>query len=207
MPRLVIATHNAGKMREFDAMRRLLADEFPFFPAYELLSLTEWGGTSPEETGTTFIENAVLKARAAAALTGMPALADDSGLEVAGLGGAPGVYSARYAGEPANDANNNAKLLATLADMRQPDRRARFVCALALVRHADDPTPLLAEGYWSGEILPQPRGAAGFGYDPLFFSLAHGRSAAELSIEEKLRVSHRTMALQALLTQLRNHPI
>ncbi|WP_407275773.1 RdgB/HAM1 family non-canonical purine NTP pyrophosphatase [Halothiobacillus sp. DCM-1] len=207
MPRLVIATHNAGKMREFEAMRRLMAEEFPFFTSYELLSLTEWGRGAPEETGDTFLANALLKARAAAALTGLPALADDSGLEVAALGGAPGVYSARYAGESANDASNNAKLRMALASQPNPDRRARFVCALALARHADDPKPLLAEGYWDGEILTEPRGAGGFGYDPLFFSTAHRRGAAELSIEEKLRVSHRTVALHALLNQLRDQPL
>ena len=207
MPRLVIATHNAGKMREFDAMRGLMAEEFPFFMSYELFSLTEWGRGAPEETGTTFIENALLKARAAASLTGLPALADDSGLEVAALGGAPGVYSARYAGEPANDARNNAKLVETLAAMRQPDRRARFVCALALVRSAQDPQPLVAEGYWQGRILDTPRGAAGFGYDALFFSPELGLSAAEMSAEQKLRISHRTVALRALLEQLQNRPL
>ncbi len=207
MPRLVIATHNAGKMREFDAMRRIMADEFPFFTSYELLSLTEWGRTAPEETGNTFAENALLKARAAAALTGLPALADDSGLEVAALGGAPGVYSARYAGDGADDAKNNAKLLAALTNVPAAKRHARFVCTLALVRHANDPAPLLADGFWHGAILTEAHGAGGFGYDPLFLSPDHGRSAAELAPAEKLRVSHRTMALHALLTQLCNRPL
>jgi XTP/dITP diphosphohydrolase len=153
-----------------------------------------------EEPHCTFVENALAKARHASQLSGQPALADDSGLCVAALGGAPGVYSARYAGEPKSDARNNEKLLAELGD--NPDRRAHFVSVIVLVRHADDPQPLIAEGEWHGEILPALRGEGGFGYDPLFNVPEFGKTAAELDADTKNSVSHRGRAMQQLSARL-----
>ena len=187
---LVLASHNAGKLKELQAM---LGD------AVRLRSIGEFSSVEPEETGLSFVENAILKARNAARLSGLPALADDSGLAVDHLGGAPGIYSARYAGG-AGDAANNAKLLAALKDVPDAERGAQFVCALALVRHADDPLPILCEGLWRGRILHAPRGEQGFGYDPLFWVEECQRSAAELPVAEKNRLSHRARAM-ALLKQ------
>ncbi len=192
MRQLVLASGNVGKLKEF---RRLL----------EPLGLIvtpqgELGVSEAEEPHHTFIENALAKARHAAQWTGLPALADDSGLCVEALGGAPGVQSARYAGEPKSDVRNNEKLLAELAD--QPDRRAHYACVLVLCRHAADPEPLIAIGDWWGEILALPRGSGGFGYDPLFFDPQFGLSAAELDLERKNRVSHRGKAMAALLSLL-----
>jgi XTP/dITP diphosphohydrolase len=202
---LIVATSNPGKLREF---RDLLAN-FPF----ELHSLDELGIVPPEESGTTFLENAMLKARhasttaAAAGIGGastqaVAALADDSGLEVDALGGAPGIFSARYAGEGAGDAANNAKLIAALAGIPAERRRARYRCALVLVLGEADAAPLIAEGVWEGTILDSPRGAGGFGYDPYFFLADKWRTAAELDPEEKNRLSHRGIALRALREQL-----
>jgi XTP/dITP diphosphohydrolase len=149
----------------------------------------------------TFVENALAKARHAARLTGLPALADDSGVCVNALGGAPGVYSARFAGEPKSDARNNAKLVAELAG--QADKSAYYYCVLVYVRHADDPQPIIADGRWNGEIIDTPRGANGFGYDPYFLLPAAGKTAAEMSPQEKNGISHRGQALRALVEKLR----
>lgn len=192
---LVLASQNPKKAAELAALLAPLG--------HSVRSLSEWTAEAPEETAPSFVENALIKARHAARLTGLPALADDSGLEVAALAGAPGVYSARYAGEPSDDDANNRKLLAALASVPAGQRQARFVCALVYLRHADDPVPLIALGTWPGEILDAPRGSAGFGYDPLFGIPGLGKSAAELSAREKARISHRGRALRSLLRQLR----
>ncbi len=197
MPRrpLIVATRNPGKLREF---RELLAD-VPF----ELRGLDDLKIVSPEETGASFAENALLKARHAAAAAGdIAAIADDSGLEVDALGGAPGIYSARYAGPAADDAANNAKLKQALAAIPLEARTARYRCALAFVCCSGDPAPLLAEGVWEGFILDAPRGAGGFGYDPFFWLPDLGVSAAQLAPEDKNRLSHRGLALKALREQL-----
>lgn len=196
--RLIVATGNPGKLAEF---RDLLA-ESPF----ELTSLGELGLPSPDETGATFLENADLKVRHAARESGLPALADDSGLEVDALGGAPGVLSARFAGPQANDAANNAKLIAALHALDpqcapQP-WRARYRCVLVLVRHADDPAPLIAEGLWEGVIVATPLGSGGFGYDPHFWLPELGATAAQLDPASKNRLSHRGLALRALRARL-----
>ena len=191
---LVIATANLGKLREF---RSLLAG-LPF----ELTSSGELGISSPEETGATFLANALLKARHAANLSGSAAVADDSGLEVDALAGAPGIFSARYAGPAADDAANNAKLIAKLADVAPAQRRAHYRCALAFVESAQDKTPLVAEADWEGFILDAPRGGGGFGYDPYFWLPEQGKTAAELPPAEKDRLSHRGKAMRALREQL-----
>ncbi len=193
-PRIVLASQNAKKARELQGLLAPLG--------CEVLPLSQFTDVAPDETAPTFIENALIKARHASRISGLPAIADDSGLEVAALNGAPGVYSARYAGEPSSDAANNAKLLQALAGVPDAERGARFISALAWLRHADDPVPVLAVGTWPGRILHAPRGEGGFGYDPLFLDLQLGRSAAELSAEEKGRVSHRGRALRSLLRQL-----
>ena len=194
--RIVLATHNAGKVRE-------LADPLTEF-GVEVLGLSSFPEIGEiEETGTTFEENALIKARAVAALTGLVSVADDSGLEVDALSKAPGVYSARYAGEPKSDARNNEKLLTELASFPEPaQRRAHFVCVLVLVRSADDPQPLIAEGECPGEILTAPRGEGGFGYDPLFWLPAFGQAMAELSAEQKNQISHRGQAIARLVEHL-----
>jgi XTP/dITP diphosphohydrolase len=191
---LVIATGNLGKLREF---RSLLAG-LPF----ELTSSAELKLPSPEETGATFLANALLKARYAANLSASAAVADDSGLEVDALNGAPGIYSARYAGEGADDAANNAKLLRALAGIPHEQRRARYRCALVFIQSAADAAPLIAEADWQGFILDAPRGAGGFGYDPYFWLPELGKTAAELPPSEKNRLSHRGKALCALREQL-----
>jgi XTP/dITP diphosphohydrolase len=190
---LVVATGNAGKLREF---RSLLAG-LPF----DLVSQAQLKVAAPEETGSSFAENALLKARHAAAATGEAAIADDSGLEVDALGGAPGIYSARFAGPDADDGANNAKLLAALAGAPAAGRGARYRCALAFVDAAAN-TELRAEGIWEGIILDAPRGTGGFGYDAYFWLPALGMTAAELDPREKNRHSHRGMALRALRGQL-----
>lgn len=191
--RLVLASDNRGKLAEFQA---LLGDAWTLLPQGAL------DVPPAEETGDTFTANALLKARHAARLTGLPALADDSGLEVDALGGAPGVRSARYAGEAADATANNRKLLEALAGVPQERRTARFRCVLALVRHAEDPAPLLAEGSWEGRIALAPRGAGGFGYDPVFIDVATGLVAAELDPAEKNARSHRGRAARALAVLL-----
>jgi len=195
--RWVLATSNRGKAAELSA---LLADAGL---ELEVTAQSELGVEAPPETGATFVENALLKARHAARITDLPAIADDSGLVVPALGGAPGVRSARFAGEHADDRANMAKLLAALS-APSLDRSARFHCVLVALEHADDPAPLIASGSWSGRIAPTPKGAGGFGYDPVFFDPASGRTAAELSAAEKNRVSHRGAALRALVELLKN---
>jgi XTP/dITP diphosphohydrolase len=190
--RLVVASANPGKLSEF---RNLLIDE-PF----DLTSLGELKLPSPEENGATFLDNAILKARHAARSSGFAAIADDSGLEVDALGGAPGVYSARFAGAHGDDAANNAKLVAALRALGQfaEPWPARYRCVLALMRDADDPAPLIAEGVWEGAIVARPRGSGGFGYDPHFWVPQLSMTAAELAPEQKNRLSHRGAALRAL---------
>jgi XTP/dITP diphosphohydrolase len=195
---LVIATGNAGKLREF---RSLLAG-LPF----ELTSSADLKLPSPEETGTTFLANALLKARHAANLSGAAAVADDSGLEVDALKGAPGIYSARYAGAGADDAANNAKLLRELAGLPLERRGARYRCALVFVRNAADAAPRIAEADWEGFILNAPRGGGGFGYDPYFWLPDLEKTAAELAPSEKNQLSHRGKAMRALRDQLAAQP-
>ena len=192
--KLVLASGNAGKLVE---LRELLGDGFELHPQ------SEFGVSDADETGLSFIENAILKARHAARATGLPALGDDSGLCVDALHGAPGLYSARYAGTHGDNQANIDKLLRELDGIDDARRGARFVCVLALVHSADDPMPLVAEGIWEGLILHARAGANGFGYDPVFFSPAHGCSAAELPAEVKNRDSHRGLALAKLRTLLR----
>lgn len=190
MRKLVLATSNAGKLAE---LRPLMADA-----GYELVTQGELGVCDAVEDGRTFVENAILKARHASAATGLPALADDSGLVVDALGGAPGLLSARYAGVHGDSAANIAKLLAALHHVPGEARSAHFYCVLVLLRHADDPQPLIAEGSWHGRILGAPRGEGGFGYDPVFLDTARGVSAAELDPDTKNRISHRGQALARL---------
>lgn len=196
---LVLASHNAGKLGE---MRALLAD----LP-WRLRSAADFVLEEPAETASTFVENALIKARHVAAATGLPALADDSGLVVEALGGAPGVRSARYAGEGASDAANIQRLLAATERLEGAARACRFVCVIVLLRSADDPMPLIAEGVWQGRLLRVPRGVGGFGYDPVFLDAASGRSAAELSPEQKNAVSHRGQALRLLRARLTGQPM
>jgi len=193
--RVVLATGNRGKIAEMNA---ILADI-----GWIVVPQTLLGVAPADETGTTFEANALLKARHASAATGLPALADDSGLEVDALGGAPGVYSARYAGSGATDAENNAKLLAELGDVASP-RTARYRCVIAYVRQADDDTPVLAQGVWSGSIAREARGSGGFGYDPLFVVAddPQQRTAAMLDAAHKNAVSHRAQALAELRHRL-----
>ena len=192
--RVVLASSNAGKVREFAAL--LAARDI------EVVPQTEFGITTPAETGTTFFDNALLKARHAAAAAALPALADDSGIEVDALGGRPGVWSARYAGEQASDADNVALLLRELADVPDERRTARYRCVLVLVRDARDPDPLIGAGVWEGRVLMAPRGAGGFGYDPVFQPAGSVISAAELPAAQKNALSHRGQALRALLAAL-----
>ncbi|ASR45057.1 non-canonical purine NTP pyrophosphatase, RdgB/HAM1 family [Xanthomonas citri pv. mangiferaeindicae] len=168
----------------------------------EIVAQRALGVDDVPETGTTFVENALIKARHASATTGLPALADDSGLIVDALGGAPGLYSARYAGTPTDDAANNAKLLEALRDVPEDRRTARFYAVIVVLRHADDPQPLIAEGAWEGRILESPCGQHGFGYNPVFLDPEHGLTAAEMAPELKNRLSHRARALQALRQRL-----
>jgi XTP/dITP diphosphohydrolase len=191
--RLVVASNNAGKLREIGQILAPLA--------IELLPQSALGVTEAEEPHATFVENALGKARHAARATGLPALADDSGLCVAALGGAPGVHSARFAGEPKDDQRNNERLVAMLAG--RTDRAAWYACVMVLLRHADDPEPIVAQGRWHGTIVAEPRGDGGFGYDPHFFLPEHGCTAAELPAERKNGISHRAQALRALFGQLR----
>ncbi|CAI2003260.1 dITP/XTP pyrophosphatase [Serratia plymuthica] len=196
MQKVVLATGNPGKVRE---LADLLADF-----GLNVVAQTELGVDSAEETGLTFIENAILKARHAAQITGLPAIADDSGLAVDALGGAPGIYSARYAGVDASDQQNLDKLLVALKDVPQGSRGAQFHCVLVYMRHAEDPTPLVFHGSWAGEITFESAGAGGFGYDPVFYVPELGRTAAELSRDEKSAVSHRGKALKLMLEAMRN---
>ncbi|MBI5451636.1 MAG: RdgB/HAM1 family non-canonical purine NTP pyrophosphatase [Gammaproteobacteria bacterium] len=194
MQRIVLATGNRGKVQEIGAM---LAGS-----ALAVVPQSDFAVTEADETGLTFIENALIKARNAACLTGLPAIADDSGLEVDALHGAPGIYSSRFAGPGATDTDNNRKLLQALAAVPDAQRSARFVCVMVFMRHAADPTPLICQGSWPGQILHAARGSNGFGYDPLFFVADQGCSAAELSPPLKNRISHRGQALRQLVAAL-----
>jgi len=191
--RLILASNNAGKLKEFAQILGPIG--------YTLHPQGEFNVPEAEEPHATFVENALEKARHASRLTGLPALADDSGVCVNALGGAPGVYSARYAGEPKSDARNNDKLIADLAD--HADKSAYYYCVLVYVRHADDPQPVIADARWNGEISATARGANGFGYDPHFWLPALGKSAAELAPHEKNALSHRGQALRALVEKLK----
>ncbi|MFM1892185.1 MAG: hypothetical protein RLZ44_1262 [Pseudomonadota bacterium] len=191
---LVLASNNPGKAREIG---QLLAGR-----QVHVRPQSDFGVPEAEETGLTFVENAILKARNAALHSGLPAIADDSGIEVDALHGAPGIYSARYAGAGADDAANNAKLLQALAEVPEAERTARFQCVMVYLRHAEDPTPLICQGTWEGRILQAPQGDHGFGYDPLFLVPDQGCSAAELAPEVKNRLSHRGQALRQLLAAL-----
>lgn len=191
---VVLATGNAGKLRE---MREILA---PWHVAVR--ALAEFTAGAADETGLTFVENALLKARFASAVAGLPAIADDSGLEVDALRGAPGIHSARYAGPGADDRANNDKLLHELANVPDPDRAARYRCAMVYLRWAEDPAPIVVQAAWEGAIGRTPRGEGGFGYDPLFLVDEGARTAAELTALDKNRRSHRGQALRGLVTAL-----
>jgi XTP/dITP diphosphohydrolase len=189
---LVLASNNAGKLAEFAQLLAPLG--------FAIKSQRELDIPDAEEPFGTFVENALAKARHASQLSGLPALADDSGICIPALGGAPGVQSARYAGEPRSDAANNAKLVRDIA--AHADKSAYYYCVLVMVRHADDPQPIIADGVWHGQLIEQPRGQGGFGYDPYFFLPSLGKTAAELSSEEKNNLSHRGQALCALINKL-----
>ncbi|MCL9667488.1 RdgB/HAM1 family non-canonical purine NTP pyrophosphatase [Rosenbergiella epipactidis] len=193
---VVLATGNAGKVSE---LAELLRDF-----GLTITAQTELGVGSVEETGLTFIENALIKARHAARVTGLPAIADDSGLAVDALQGAPGIYSARYAGETASDTDNLNKLLTAMQDVQDAQRQAAFHCVLVYLAHADDPTPIVCYGRWPGMIAREPSGQGGFGYDPIFYLPEQQKSAAEMSKAEKSALSHRGQALQQLMEALRN---
>ncbi|ELL0574728.1 XTP/dITP diphosphatase [Vibrio fluvialis] len=190
MKKIVLATGNQGKVRE---MADLLADF-----GFDVVAQSEFNVSEVAETGITFIENAIIKARHAAKETGLPAIADDSGLEVDYLGGAPGVYSARYAGEDASDQQNLEKLLDAMKDVPEAQRSARFHCVLVLMRHENDPTPLVCHGKWEGRILTQAHGSNGFGYDPIFFVPEENCASAQLEPMRKKQLSHRGQALKKL---------
>lgn len=192
--RIILASNNHGKVTEINKL--LVEQQIEVIPQ-QALDISE-----VKETGLTFVENAILKARHAAGQSGLPAIADDSGIEVDALMGAPGIYSARYAGAGCDDQENNIKLLQALGELPQEKRTARYQCVLVYMRHAKDPTPIICQGTWEGVILSSPRGDNGFGYDPLFYLPERGCSAAELGVEEKNHLSHRGQALQKLLTAL-----
>lgn len=196
MRQLVLASGNRGKLAEF---QQLLAHT-----GWEVIAQSAFATPDVDETGLSFVENAILKARNAAQHSGLPALADDSGLEVDALDGAPGIYSARFAGNAADDAANNHKLLEALAAVPDSQRTARFQCVLVFMRHARDPSPLICQGTWEGKILTAPRGEQGFGYDPLFYIPALAQTSAELPPALKNQCSHRGQALQQMLHALRD---
>ena len=191
--RLILASNNAGKLKEFNELLSTVG--------FSVHAQGEYDVPEADEPFHTFVENALEKARHAARLTGLPALADDSGVCVNALGGAPGVYSARYAGEPKSDARNNEKMIADLA--AHADKSAYYYCVLVFVRHADDPQPVIADGRWNGEMIATPRGNGGFGYDPHFYIPSLGKCAAELTADEKNALSHRGQALRALVEKLK----
>jgi XTP/dITP diphosphohydrolase len=192
--KIVLASGNTGKLREFQQLLQGCG--------FEVIPQSDFNVTNAEETGTTFVENAIIKARHACQQTGLAAIADDSGIEVDALNGRPGVYSARYAGEHSTDEKNNEKLLMELKNIPTEKRTARYHAVLAYMRHADDPTPILCHGTWEGVILTEPRGKNGFGYDPLFFVPSHNCASAELDKAEKNRISHRGKAMQELLHKI-----
>lgn len=193
MLKIVLASNNKGKLREFGAMLAPLS--------IEIHPQGEFHVSEAEEPYGTFLENCLAKARHAARSTGLPAIADDSGICVDALGGAPGVLSARFAGEPKSDARNNEKLVESLKG--QANRRAHYTCVLVAVRHADDPEPIIAEGRWYGEVVDTPQGEGGFGYDPYFYLPQYGKTAAQLTADEKNAVSHRGVALKKLVEEMK----
>jgi len=194
MDKIVLASNNAGKVREINEL--LKAFDINVVPQ------GDYDVDSVAETGLTFVENAIIKARYATLKTGLPAIADDSGIEVDALNGAPGIYSARFSGEDASDKDNNKKLLQELKDIPAEKRTARYQCVMVFMRHAADPTPIIASGSWEGVILESAKGSGGFGYDPLFYIPTHQCTAAELSAELKNKLSHRSKALISLLHEL-----
>ncbi|ALP51692.1 non-canonical purine NTP pyrophosphatase [Candidatus Tenderia electrophaga] len=194
--RIVLATGNPGKVRELGALLAELD--------MEILPQSAFDVPEAQETGLTFVENAILKARNAAAHTGLPAIADDSGLEVDWLKGAPGIYSSRFAGPGASDGDNVDKLLAALQGVPDAERTARFQCLLVFLTHDQDPTPLICQGSWEGRILPAPRGDGGFGYDPVFYVPSHDCASAELAPDVKNQLSHRAQALRKLVEAMKN---
>jgi len=195
MQKIVLASNNKGKVREFGEMLSTLN--------MEVVPQATFNIEDADETGLTFIENAIIKARHASAIAGLPAIADDSGLEVDFLKGAPGIYSARYSGEGATDEKNLLKLLEALKDVPEEKRTARFQCVLVYMQHENDPTPLICQGTWEGVILTEPQGENGFGYDPIFYVPTHKCSSAQLGAKEKNKLSHRGQALKMLLTALK----
>lgn len=194
MSNIVMASNNAGKLREFNQLLQ--------GAGLEVVPQKDFDIPDAVEDGLSFVENAIKKARHAAKLSGLPAIADDSGLEVDALNGAPGIYSARFAGDDASDADNVDKLLQDLSGTPEAERSARFQCVIVYMRHAEDPTPIICQGSWEGRILEQQQGENGFGYDPVFYVPTHDCSAAELSAEVKNSLSHRGQALQQLMTAL-----
>lgn len=194
MSTIVLATGNKGKVKELD---ELLAEHH-----INVKPQSEFNVPDVAETGTTFVENAIIKARHAAKITGLPAIADDSGLEVDALNGAPGVYSARYAGEGASDQDNNNKLIAALENVPEENRSARFHCVLVFMKHENDPTPIICHGKWEGSIITTPQGEQGFGYDPLFWQATLDMTSAQLPRDIKNTLSHRGQALQLLTAKL-----
>ena len=192
--KIVLATGNQGKVKELATMLSGLG--------FNVLPQSDFKVSDVPETGTTFVENAIIKARHASKQTGLPAIADDSGLAVSALGGAPGVYSARYSGEHATDQSNITKLLKAMADIPKDQRQAKFLCVLVFMRHADDPSPIICQGEWYGEITSSQTGDQGFGYDPVFWVAEQNCTSAQLSSQQKNKLSHRGKALELLLTQL-----
>src|SRR5690554_34086 len=197
MENIVLASGNQGKVKEIQQLLSPLG--------WHVTPQTEWDFEEAEETGLTFVENAIIKARHASRLTGLPALADDSGLAVTALGGAPGIYSARFAGLRCSDSDNIAKLLRQLTDTPEQERHASFHCVIVFLRHAEDPTPIICQGRWDGYITTTPQGTQGFGYDPVFWVPDLQCTAAQLTLEQKHQYSHRGHALRALLRELQAH--
>ncbi|OCG72310.1 non-canonical purine NTP pyrophosphatase, RdgB/HAM1 family [Gilliamella sp. Occ3-1] len=195
MQKIVLATNNQGKVNE---LQTLLANA-----GFDIIAQSQFNVPDADETGLTFIENALLKARHTAKLTGLPAIADDSGLAVDALGGKPGIYSARYAGEHCNDKSNNQKLLKALQNIPKEKRTAYFYCALVFMRHENDPTPIICLGKWDGLILNEEQGDGGFGYDPLFYVPELDCTAAQLTKEQKSQISHRGQALKQLIAKIK----
>jgi len=194
MKKIILASNNKGKIREFNAMLE---------GVYEVVSMSDMNVEEVPEIGLTFVENALIKARNASEQSGLPALADDSGIVVDALNGAPGIYSARFAGEHGDDEANTQKVLRDMSQIPDGQRSARFWCAIVFVEHANDPTPIIIQRGWEGEILREKAGKNGFGYDPIFYVPTHSKASAELSPEIKNTISHRGKALQALLAELK----